>query len=271
MLTIPEGYTEQVASASWSGAFAPEVMLSGQTLKYAGVLNKSQNDKRVTMDEEKELDIQGLLDRRQQLTNALLGLPYDLILYIERAVVYSDLGYPDLAAGDGYRALLLSDEVRDESFEYHEQALSALLSYSLGDPPAVLRKQGTNHVDLSGEVENMSIRGNENGIGETEESEHRTPLQLAHLASIRCYEILSISLLLCGCLKSAYEFCERGLAVAPDEEELLQAKEYIQTIAKRRLRVDEVDIDDLPDQGLVRREIYPWNDHEPDQIGRAHV
>lgn len=244
-------------------------MLSGQTLKYAGVLNKSQNDKRVTMDEEKELDIQGLLDRRQQLTDALLGLPYDLILYIERAVVYSDLGYPDLAAGDGYRALLLSDEVRDESFEYHEHALSALLSYSLSDPPAVLRKQGTNHVDLSGEVENMSIRGNENGIGETEESEHRTPLQLAHLASIRCYEILSISLLLCGCLKSAYEFCERGLAVAPGEEELLQAKEYIQTIAKRRLRVDEVDIDDLPDQGLVRREIYPWNDHEPDRCSEG--
>jgi hypothetical protein len=67
-----------------------------------------------------------LLEKREFLTGALLRLPYDLIAYLERAAVYTDLGYPDLAAGDAYRALLLTDEVRNEGFEYHEQALDTL-------------------------------------------------------------------------------------------------------------------------------------------------
>ncbi len=58
-----------------------------------------------------------LLDRRSQLTEGLSSLPYDLILYLNRAAIHSDLGYPDLAAGDAYRALLLADEVLNEGFE----------------------------------------------------------------------------------------------------------------------------------------------------------
>merc|ERR1712098_224519 len=60
----------------------------------------------------------------------------------------------------------------------------------------------------------------------------------------------------------------RGLAAAPEDVELLQAKEYIENMAKRRLKVDEVDINELPDQGLVRREIYPWNNHEPNRFAQ---
>lgn len=29
--------------------------------------------------------------------------------------------------------------------------------------------------------------------------------------------------------------------------------------------IGSIDIDDLPDKSLVRRELYPWNDHEPDR------
>jgi len=58
------------------------------------------------------------------------------------------------------------------------------------------------------------------------------------------------------------------LAAAPQDEDLLEAKEYIERMAKRRLNVDEVDVSDLPDQGLVRREIYPWNDHEPNRFSQ---
>lgn len=48
--------------------------------------------------------------------------PYCLLVYLELAFLYLRLGYPDLAAGSAYKALLLTDAVRDDSDEYHEQA-----------------------------------------------------------------------------------------------------------------------------------------------------
>lgn len=48
--------------------------------------------------------------------------PYNLAIRYERATVFSNLGYPDLAAAEAYKALLLVDEASDESGEYHEQA-----------------------------------------------------------------------------------------------------------------------------------------------------
>ena len=30
-------------------------------------------------------------------------------------------------------------------------------------------------------------------------------------------------------------------------------------------------VEDYPDKGLVRREIYPWNSHEPDRYSEASV
>ncbi|OBU00553.1 hypothetical protein VE01_01020 [Pseudogymnoascus verrucosus] len=174
-----------------------------------------------------------LLARRTRLTRSLRDSPYDLVLYIERAVAHSELGYPDLAAGDAYRALLLTDEVRDEGFEYHEVAAEALRGH-----------------------EERGILGEGGGEGVT---------ALLEVASTRCYRILAISLLLCGCLKSAHEFCERGLEKAPGDEELTQAQEYIINLARRRLKTETVNPEDFPDQGLVRREVYPWNDYEPDR------
>ena len=210
------------------------------------------------MDSDSDDETLQLLERRRSITEALFRLPYDLIAYIERAGVHADLGYPDLAAGDSYRALLLCDECANEGFEYHEEAVEALQLRCVDGLPAVLRKHGTATVDLSGGVEALSIDQDEDG---------RT-LHIARLASIHCYRRLGFSLLLCGCLKSAYEFCTRGLAVAPEDEELLQHKGYIEDMARRKMRADEVDINELPEQGLARREIYPWNDHEPDRFSR---
>jgi hypothetical protein len=209
------------------------------------------------MDSDPEDETPQLLEKRQRFTDALLLHPYDLVAYLERASVLSELGYPDLSAGDAYRALLLTDEVRDESFEYHEQALEALRTRCADGMPVILREQGTaRYVDLPGGVHSVTL----------DDEEDPTPLQIAYQASLLCYRKLAISLLLCGCLKSAYEFCTRGLNIAPEDEDLLFKKEQIQALARRRLKVDEVDINDLPDQGLVRREVYPWNIHEPDRF-----
>jgi hypothetical protein len=197
-----------------------------------------------------------LLARRQQLTDALAASPYDLILYLERAVVYSHLAYPDLAAGDAYRALLLADEVRDESFEYHEQAKAALQGYKTTPCPEVL-----NHGSLVLDFDRLV-----DGAGVEAAGEYNL---LANLASVRCFQILSLSLLLCGCLRSALSFCERGLGMVPHNKELLEIKGYIEQVARRRLRKrpnEPIEINSLPDRGVVRREVYPWNTHEPDRF-----
>ncbi|KAK4165286.1 hypothetical protein QBC43DRAFT_31459 [Cladorrhinum sp. PSN259] len=197
-----------------------------------------------------------LLYQRQKLTDALTKSPYDLILYLDRAVVYSHLGYPDLAAGDAYRALLLADEVRDESYEYHKQAKAALRGYSTTPCPDVL-----NHGALTEGVPAMI------NPEDVERSQPRNVL--AHLASVRCFQILSLSLLLCGCLKSALQFCERGLITVPTNKELLEIKGYIEQVARRRIRKQPdapIEINDLPDRGVVRREVYPWNKYEPDRF-----
>ncbi|KAK3692537.1 hypothetical protein B0T22DRAFT_369759 [Podospora appendiculata] len=191
-----------------------------------------------------------LIERRQQLTDELAEDCYNLILYLERAVVHSELGYPDLAAGDAYRALLLTDEVREEGQEYHHEATAALKKYSTTPHPDVLR-----HGSLTD--------GQAPGDPEPE------PEQLAGLASTRCFQILSLSLFLCGCLRSAYDFSEKGLRAASDNSELLQIRDYIEQVARRKLRMapdEPVDFRTLPDRGLVRREIYPWNIHEPDRF-----
>ncbi|KAI1469352.1 uncharacterized protein F4812DRAFT_457891 [Daldinia caldariorum] len=194
---------------------------------------------------------ESLLRERQSLTDKLLDNPYDLVLYLRRALVYSDLAYPDLAAGDAYRALLLTDEVRDDSFEYHTQAFEALENHAEGPFLEVL--------------DHGSLAGTQSRLSELDSGEKDVPA-LAWLASIRCYQILSLNLLLCGCLKSAYNFCERGLAVSPENQELLNTRSYIQTVAERRIRKPISTANDLPDWGMVRREVYPWNSYEPDRF-----
>ena len=196
-----------------------------------------------------------LLDRRSQLTEGLSSLPYDLILYLDRAAVHSDLGYPDLAAGDAYRALTLADEVLNEGFEYHEQAFESLQMHTAVPLPDVL---------AHGNLPQDDIQANDLGC----EIEDEAVKRLAILAQVRAYQILSLGLLLCGSLQSAASFCQRGLQLSPSNQELLDTKSNIVTVARRRLRRDDIDIDypNLPDLGLVRREVYPWNDHEPDRF-----
>lgn len=49
-----------------------------------------------------------------------------MLVHLELAWLYMRLGYPDLAAGSAYKALLLTDAIRDDSDEYHDQAYGAL-------------------------------------------------------------------------------------------------------------------------------------------------
>jgi hypothetical protein len=68
---------------------------------------------------------------REELTAELVALqentleePYSILHRLKLAKVYKKLGYPDLAAGDAYKALILVDEIVDEG-EYYDEALRA--------------------------------------------------------------------------------------------------------------------------------------------------
>jgi len=88
--------------------------------------------------------------------------------------------------------------------------------------------------------------------------------------------MLASCLLACGNLRSAAEFCHRGLKRHPSDPELVKIKVQIETKAgsedllnsttSRRLSVE-----DYPDKGFVRREIYPWNSHDPDRYSEESV
>ncbi|KAI6365389.1 hypothetical protein MCOR25_005402 [Pyricularia grisea] len=196
-------------------------------------------------------------ERRRELTEALESSPYDLILYLQRALVHIELGYPDLASGDAYRALLLTDEVANDGFEYHESALECLSKYE-GRPLAELLHECT-----------LAATAVSTGTSATTTKGDESTL-LAE-ASVKCFQILSSSLLRCGCLKSAYNFCQRGLAAKEDDEQLTTTLELINAAARQRLGRETVGVEDMPDAGLARREVYAWNTHEPDRFSQESL
>jgi hypothetical protein len=76
-------------------------------------------------------DLQQKVTLRKKLTEDLAALqrdtpeqPYSIPHRLRLAKAYKKLGYPDLAAGDAYKALLLIDEVAEEG-EYHDEAIEA--------------------------------------------------------------------------------------------------------------------------------------------------
>lgn len=218
------------------------------------------------------------LKERSTCTLELEKFPYDSELYLRRALCYEKLGFPDLAASDAYRALLLTDEVLDEEGEYHEQTVGALEARERkGDGPAT-----------SGHA-NGNINGNggcckeeENGHTEMNNGDQNGKQWYETVAKThahRSYEILARTLAECGDLKRAFDFSERGLIAFPANARLQKLKEQI--LKKYRHRQLEKDPswdqsdfkprEDLPENGSARREIYPWNGHEPDRFSEENL
>ena len=205
-----------------------------------------------------------LLEKRQDLTEKLYQNPYSAHLYLDRASCHEDLGFSDLAAGDAYKALLLLDDARDESGEYHEQALECI---EAGNPKiSCLNGYASRDLDRCDDVPLEEVSG-----PSTED--------VINMYTLESHRILSRSLLRCGCLKSAYEFCIRGLRANPGDSLLDHLKtEVVERYRQTQLQHDEIwdestfdPKNDLPDQGSVRRELYPWNHYEPDRFSFASI
>ena len=68
-----------------------------------------------------------------QFQTHVLAAPYRIDYRLNLAQAYGQSQYPDLAAGEAYLALLLIDEARDESGEYHEYTSTATKHAILAD------------------------------------------------------------------------------------------------------------------------------------------
>jgi len=223
------------------------------------------------------MDPKDCLSERNRLTEELYDNRYDINLYLARAIAYENLGFPDLAAGDAYRALRLTDEVQDESGDYHEHALDALKQHRRRREPKGL-PNGANAVgeDAEQSAENTHLDTKWDGVDVAEGSDADELIKEVHQFCLECYHLLSRCLVKCGCLRSAYDFCLRGLSASHDST-FAQRKDAILSQHRRRKRDEDSTWDessfnpklDLPDLGSVRKELYPWNTHEPDRFSDA--
>lgn len=69
------------------------------------------------------------------LHESLQGDPYSVPIRQRLIQAYEDALYPDLAAGEAYIAILLVDEITDESGEYHDEAFETALRDAAARPP----------------------------------------------------------------------------------------------------------------------------------------
>jgi hypothetical protein len=204
------------------------------------------------------------LAKLQDLQDGLPLQPYGIILRLRIAAAYKSLGYPDLAAGDAYKALLLVDEVVQEG-EYHEQASEAAQSYIVSGEAseyAAEIHQAYSNFDHSGCRCQSPASSNDEGddvVSWAKDCWSRT-----------AFALLVGCLTDCGCLRSAFDYNGRALKAFGQ----VQPFDIYQRTLTERLRLhfestgeklDDIDIKMYPDKGVVRRELYPWNKHEPDR------
>ncbi|CAK7266003.1 hypothetical protein SEPCBS119000_001799 [Sporothrix epigloea] len=238
-------------------------------------------------------ELADLLEQRQNLTDEILEEPNDVILYLRRALVYSDMGYPDLALGDTFRVgRLMAQMVIYDEEGASKQAYAALRRYA-ETIKAVRQAKAVPEV-LHGVTLEQTVAESENGnfVFGTRQADLDRDLfdyddlddelvfslckMLAFIVNIRAYQIASFNLLLCGCLRSAYLDYDQGLHEDPGNKELLQIKALVETAGRQRLRQSggsEADYNPfkLPNRGFARREVYPWNTHEPDRCSPASL
>lgn len=217
-----------------------------------------------------------LLSERNTLTNQLNQSPYNAETYLDRAYCHEELGFPDLAVGDAYKALLLTDEVLDESGEYHEQAFEAIAKAQhlpAGGEGIGYENSGSETRDDASHESSTSTHSHGNSVSKHPGGEIDKSLveDIARYCARRTFVVLTRALSKCGCSRSAFNFSERGLKAFPDYLRLRQLQDNILDTWQRDQRRNHPQWDpstfdprrDLPEHGSVPRVLYPWNLHEP--------
>lgn len=224
------------------------------------------------------------LEEIQRLLQYKEEYAYAPEVYLALAEWYTANHFPDLAAGDAYKALLLSDELREESGEYHSDVLEHIEdSVSCARAHQHADADPRNGVEIPFYSELVSQFVADESVSDT--LEHLSS-SIADSVAVRSYGLLAMTLSLCGCYKSAYDFACRGSQVFPNVQSLSKHKSIIceqsrksttraQTDTMEQLKMSNLSLadrfplhasNDLSEEGLVRRERYIWNEHEPDRL-----
>lgn len=188
--------------------------------------------------------------------------PYCLPLYLILAIDFLGIGYPDLAAGAAYKALLLSDALDNEAEEYHDEASEALKAVIQMQPLEeridVIRRA------MDAELQNSTPTE----LDPTLDVELTLWLKVHY--RVVMYRVFTRALLLCGCLRSALSYNRQAATLFPGDKELGEIRTFIfkegDKLKIPRPESMSAPLTDWPDSGSVRREIYPWNNMEPDRL-----
>ncbi|KAF3298172.1 hypothetical protein TWF132_000012 [Orbilia oligospora] len=207
------------------------------------------------------------LRSRNLLTDALAISPYDPDLWQQRAITHVKLGFPDLAIGDAYRALLLVQELL-EAHEESEFGFIGLVAwrgrraqpkdtFATGDDVAVVSDEVSNEVE--------ETEGGYDSIPEITEVEDKDLKE----TDVFARRLICSSLLEIGCLLDAWEQADASLKVYPEDEELQKIYQEADEKVKqgREKGVSEFQLR----EGEVARVIYPWNTFEPDRTSDETV
>jgi hypothetical protein len=188
------------------------------------------------------------------LTEELKRNAYDIRLYLARASLYRDLGYPDLAAGDAYRAALLVDYVR----EYTD---SGELSF---DGERAKEEEEEEEEEEGGDEKRADaeeFRAGSRAVGVLRQNtEVGVEVGFGVLEEEAMFSLAS-ALLGVGCGKEAGEFCSQGSRRWAGSGRFPELGEEIAAAVEVGSAAG----------GRARRLVYPWNCHEPDRFAEDTV
>lgn len=204
------------------------------------------------------------LSRLSHVRELVLEGPYNIAHRLELSDLYAVLGYPDLAAGEAYKALLLVDEVSDESGEYHEVAWEALRE-ALSHHSLAVNHDNSPSPNNGGRPDDACSNSTDAFAGDENLARATTAFSEAS------YEKLIHNLFQCGCMRSATEMCVRMLQKHPNRLHGETCQQVLNTFCdwcdQEQIPLDlEKAVEEAPEAGTVRRELYNWNQHEPDRF-----
>ena len=181
-----------------------------------------------------------LLLHRADLTDALVQDGLQPGLVYERAQTYRELGYADLAAADAYLALTLAETGLDAD-------------HSDLEPVAL----------IDGDVVPWPPEDDRDAASDLK---------------IRSVKLLAACLTELGCLQDAYDFGVQLDEASKDDPETETEREQLSNLIRQKYQAmhgktealgqdENLDLETvkLPNSGFARRQVYPWNEHEPDR------
>lgn len=213
-----------------------------------------------------------LLVARELYTEVLSHTPYNILAYVDRSKTHLELGYPDLAAGDAYRALLLGDAIRETLQGRSLIPGNVDRKVNDGDEGWAIGEQA--FITTYSHIRLLSERA----LGE----EHIKKLLKIAVDGMEASALFTLarSLKETRCFMDALTYCKMGLTRYPDASALPQEINFqaetdmIHQLMEQKKEEDprfKLNPNILFRHGGCRREVYPWNHHEPDRYNPKTV